>query len=190
MKHIDPFYWYLRLALRKLQGTMLHKEEVAFVQENINKHRKVQWVNFFCAVLVFFSLRSIDTNEMSTVIMALLAPVMVMGTAWFAISFGAIPARLIEFSMSITFWMYTAFKVALSTMFLAIAFTTPVLLWPVLLLIYVAVDFSCAQYDTADGLKAGLDEALLKHSRAALIYYQREGISTEGDEGSSSTPQP
>lgn len=41
---------------------------------------------------------------------------------------------------------------------------------------------SCIQHDTADGLKAGLDEALLKHSRAALMYYLKQGISTEEEE--------
>ena len=39
---------------------------------------------------------------------------------------------------------------------------------------------SCIQYDCTDALKVGLDDALLKHSRAAIRYYQeREGISVD-----------
>lgn len=179
MKRFDPFYWYLHVAHYRLWKADLKTEERSFVESNINKHRLAQWVNLCASVLVFCTLRTISEDKLGTVISALLAPVMVMGTAWFAMSFGAVPARLIDFSMEITFWMYSGFKVALSTMFLAIGFITPPLLWPVLVFIYVAVDFSCCQYDTADGLKAGLDEALLKHSRAALMFYQQQGIDPE-----------
>jgi hypothetical protein len=126
------------------------------------------------------ALNNTEAGSLNTVITSLIAPVMVMGTAWFAISFGAIPARLLNVSMVITFWMYLAFKLSLTTMFIAIAFIVDPLLWPVLATIYVAIDFSCSLYDTVDALKAGLDEAVLKHSRAALIYYKNKaGINIE-----------
>lgn len=157
-------------------------EERTFVDDNIRKHRLVQWINLFSTILIFISLNSVSEEKLSTLISALLAPVMVLGTAWFAVSFGAVPARLIEYSMVITFWMYVGFKLSFTTMFLAIGFISPMTLWPVLLLIYISVDFSCAQYDTADGLKAGLDEAILKHSRAALRYYKKIGIDDQKDE--------
>jgi hypothetical protein len=163
-------------ANSRLVKANLEENERLFVGANVDKHRLVQWINFLSSILVFFALQKVSQGDMGTVISALLAPVMVMGGAWFAVSFGAIPSKLIECSMSVTFWMYTAFKVSLSTMLLAISFITPWMLWPVLGLIYVAVDFSCIQYDTADGLKAGLDDALLKHSRAALLFYKRQGI--------------
>lgn len=179
LKNVDPFTWYLRLAHRRLITANLTDAEREFVDENIDKHRLVQWVNLLAGILVFISLRSVSDEKMGSVIGALLAPVMVMGAGWFAISFGAVPARLIACSMSVTFWMYTAFRVSLTAMLLAIAVIAPWTLWPVILLVSVAVDFSCTQYDTADGLKAGLDEAQLKHSRAALIYYEREGITPD-----------
>jgi len=179
MKRIDPFYWYLLHIHSTFTKANLEDAERSFVEVNINKHRKVQWVNLGASIMVFCSLQSVSSTDMSTVITALLAPVMVMGAAWFAVSFGAIPGKLIECSLSVTFWMYVAFKTSLSAMFLAIGFITPWMLWPVLCLIYLAVDFSCTQYDTADGLKAGLDEALLKHSRAAWLFYKRQGITEE-----------
>ncbi len=185
MKKLDPFYWYMILAHRQLLKAHLHAEEKIFVFTNINKHRTAQWINLFAAVIIFFALRSVPRADMGSVISALLAPVMVMGGAWFSLSFGAIPARLIDCSMSVTLWMYTGFKVSLTTMFLALGFITPPLLWIVFAVIYLAMDLSSTVYDTADGLKAGLDEAVLKHSRAALIYYNSQGIRVE-DENSSS----
>jgi hypothetical protein len=180
-KLLDPFYWYLRIAHRRLFKAELKKEERAFIAKNINKHRLIQWLNLLAAIFVFYTLQAVSPDKIGTVITALIAPVMVMGTAWFAISFGAIPARLIELSLEITFWVYLAFKLSLTVMFLAIGVITPALLWPVLILIYIAIDFSCAQYDTCDGLKAGLDEALLKHSRAAIIYYKDQGVDIDLD---------
>lgn len=179
MKKIDPFYWYLMAIHRCLLKAKLKMDERAFVDSNINKHRLAQWINLLAIPSIFLSLKAVASDQMSTVIMALLAPVMVMGAAWFGISFGAIPARFIHFSMEITFWMYAAFKLSLTTMFLAIGFVSPWMLWPVLVFIYLAVDFSCTQYDTADGLKAGLDEAVLKHSRAAVLFYGEQGIKIE-----------
>ncbi len=173
---MDPFYWYLKFALRHLYKAQLKIEERIFIVHNINKHRLVQWINLAGAFLVFSAIQSVTFEKIDTVITALIAPVMIMGTAWFSVSFGSIPERFIDFSIEITFWLYMAFKLSLTTMFLAISVVSPNLLWPVLALIYIAVDFSCAQYDTCDGLKAGLDDVLLKHSRAALIYYQDQGI--------------
>lgn len=178
MKKLDPMYWILRLIVHRFSAAKLQKNEREFVDENINKHRLVLWLNLLGAVVTFFGLRTFD-GEIINLIAALLAPVMVMGTAWFGISFGAVPAKLIDSSMSITFWMFLAFMVSFSAMMIALGFISPPLMWPVYGVIYVGAVTSCIQYDTADGLKAGLDEALMKHSRAALIYYQKQGIMDE-----------
>lgn len=176
----DPFMWFLRWILSGFyKGGKLDKPEREFVDENMAKHYKVLWVNVVSSVLVFISLREVGNADLGVVITALLAPVVVLGGGWFVMSFGAIPAKLISISMTITSWMFTAFLVSLSTMFIAIGFVTPWTIWPVMVLIYVSTVISCIIYDTADGLKAGLDEAQLKHSRAALRYYARQGIQPE-----------
>jgi len=112
-------------------------------------------------------------------ITALIAPIMITGVAWFSISFGGIPQKLMSVAMSITFWMFVAFQISLSAMLIVLCFALPIIIWPVLFLIYVSVTISCILYDTSDGLKAGLDDALLKHSRAALTWYKQMGIKTE-----------
>ncbi|MAF80242.1 hypothetical protein CL629_04150 [bacterium] len=178
---IDPIYWLLRLILRNFINAELTKVEKRFVQNNIDKHRGVIWVNIIVSVFVFLGLSNTPEDTISLVITSLIAPVMVMGAAWFAISFGGIPQKLINIAMSVTFWMFTAFVVSLSAMFIAVGFVTNPYLWPALIIIYLGALFSCIMYDTSDGLKAGLDETQLKHSRAALAYYEKEGIRPEDE---------
>jgi uncharacterized membrane protein len=142
----------------------------------------VLWVNVIATIFIYESLRRTSLENVGTVIASLIAPVMVLGTAWFAISFGGVPQRLINIAMSVSFWMFAAFIVSLSAMFIAVAFVTSQYLWPVLAFVYLGALISCIQYDTADGLKAGLDEAVLKHSRAALAYYHKQGIQEEEED--------
>ncbi|OGH66497.1 MAG: hypothetical protein A3J66_04440 [Candidatus Magasanikbacteria bacterium RIFCSPHIGHO2_02_FULL_47_14] len=61
-------------------------------------------------------------------------------------------------------------------MYLALLSVTPFTTWPVWTIILVGTFWACEQYDTTDGLKAGLDDAQLKHSRAALRFYAKQGI--------------
>lgn len=181
MKNLDPdpFYLFLHLILRRFLKSGLEVRETLFVLNNINKHRKVLWINLICATLVFLALRETRVEDMGVLITCLIAPVMLTGTAWFAISFGGVPAKLIEVAMSITFWMFTAFMISLTTMFLTVCYILPFFIWPVLFLIYLGVIVSCILYDTCDGLKAGLDDALLTHSKTAIRYYRKMGIDPE-----------
>ncbi|KKW44109.1 MAG: hypothetical protein UY95_C0037G0004 [Parcubacteria group bacterium GW2011_GWA2_56_7] len=157
LRRIDPFYHILHLVLRGLLTSGLTKPELAFVQDNLNKHRKVLWIDFFSTFGVLFGLRGATAEELGIVITALLAPVMVMGAAWFAISFGGIPGKLIDTAMTVTFWMFTAFAVSFSAMAVAVMMVSPIPVWPALVLIFGAALVSCILYDTMDGLKVGLD---------------------------------
>lgn len=179
MKKFDPIVIFLQFILRKFLSKKLSEENKAFIADNMRKHRLVLWLNLPISVLVFLSLLYTPPENVSTVIMALLAPVMVLGGAWFAISFGAVPAELLDAAMEITFWMFTAFVASLSAMFLAVGFVASPFLWPVLTLIYFAAIASCIQYDTADGLKAGLDQAVLTHARYAVAFYQKQGVAVD-----------
>jgi len=179
---MEPIAWFLKLIHRGFFSSQLKEEEKAFIKDNIRKHRIVLWINVVAAIFIYESLRRTPLESVGTVIASLIAPVMVLGTAWFSISFGGVPQRLINVAMSVSFWMFTAFVSSLSAMFIAVAFVTSPYLWPVLALIYLGALISCIQYDTADGLKVGLDEAVLKHSRAALAYYHKQGIQEEEEE--------
>lgn len=175
----DPMVWFLEAILSGFLKSELGEEEHGFVKDNIQKHRKALWVNIFSSVLVILGLFSTPTEAIAVVITSLLAPVMILGVAWFAISFGGVPKKLISVAMSTTLWMFVSFLSSLSAMFIAVGFVTSFLLWPVLAIIYLGVVVGCIQYDTADGLKAGLDEAQLTHSRYAVKFYLKQGITPE-----------
>ncbi len=181
---IDPMMYLARFIVRPFLESSIAKDEKQFILENVDKHRKAFWITAISAICVFIGLRSLSVSELTTVVSALIAPVMLLGTAWFAISFGGVPTKLLHVAVSITFFMFTAFLVSLTTMFVAISFISPSILYPVFALIYVATVVSCIQYDCTDALKVGLDDALLRHSRAAIRYYQeREGINIDENKG-------
>jgi len=178
MKNIDPIYWFLRLILLKFIAVE-RAEGREFVLQNLEKHRKVLWLDIIGGILVYFGVKG--SGDINTVVLALIAPVTVMGAAWFAVSFGAVPKKLISEAMSITFWMFLGFTLSLTAMFVSVAYISPIVLWPVLLVILLAAIISCIKYDTADGLKAGLDEAVLTHTRYAIEYYKKSGIKPAKD---------
>lgn len=179
MKKLDPIYWILRLILKQFFSASLDSAEEQFVNENINKHRLALWINVIAGILVYSGIKSV--TDVNALVLALIAPVTVMGAAWFAVSFGAIPKKLLSEAMAVTFWMFLGFSVSLTTMFIAVAYISPIILWPVLFIIFIAAIVSCIKYDTADGLKAGLDEAVLTHSRYAIEYYRKTGIKPDSD---------
>jgi len=183
MHKIDPFYYFLRLVLARFYKSDLGDEDLDFVNENLNKHRIAQWVNLVVTMGSGYGVAGAPPESLGTLIPGLLGPVMVLGAAWFSISFGGIPSKLIDVAMSVTFWMFTAFIASFSAMFVAVAVITPWPVWPALATIYIGTVISCVQYDTTDGLKAGLDETQLKHSRAALMDYATRGIDPDGEEG-------
>ncbi len=79
--------------------------------------------------------------------------------------------------------MFTAFLVSLAAMMEAVSMITPWPIWPALFIIFYGAMNACIKYDTADGLKAGLDDALLKQSRAAILFYLKEGVKLPDDDG-------
>lgn len=175
IKKIDPVYLLLQnvVLARFIRGDIT-REERCFVFDNIEKHRRAMWINLICSTLVVWGLFKAPKDHVDGLIAALLGPVLVFGGAWFALSFGGIPKRIIDVAMSITFWMFMAFLTSMTTMFLVVAYVSPFPFWPVLALIYCAAYVACVQFDTADGFKAGLDEANLNCSRATLTYLEKK----------------
>jgi len=169
---MDPIVMFLKFILRGFLKAQLEEDEMAFVGDNIRKHRIALWVNVAASVFVYLGLRDTPSESIATVIASLLAPVMVLGGAWFAISFAGVPKRLLDVAMVTTLWMFIAFIVSLTAMFISVGFVTSPFLWPVLGLVYLGVIVGCVQYDTADGLKAGLNEAQLKHATLAIEDYE------------------
>jgi hypothetical protein len=102
---IDPVYWISFFLSAPIFDYPLQTNEIDFIHDNIKKHRKVIWVNIVSSICVFFSLRGQSIAELNSLISALLAPAFVTGGAWFAITFGGVPQRLLPLAINITLWM-------------------------------------------------------------------------------------
>ncbi len=150
--------------------------QLEFLEANARKHCKVLWVMLTTVILSLLGCFNTPPQEISTVLTATLGPMMLLGGAWFAVSFGGIPAQLLNVAISITFWMFSAFMASLTVAMIAVCFVTSPILWPIWLLIYIATYVACVMYDTADCFKAGLDEAVLTHARYAIASYLEQGV--------------
>ena len=173
-KH-DPMYLLVNSLICRRLIKDLEGRQKKFVEDNSNKHRWVLWINVFLAALVYYGLSDVPIEEMSTIVSSLMAPAFITGGAWFAISFGGVPVKLLDRAVDITFWTFSAFTVSLSTMAVAVYFVTNIYLASVFVLIIVTVIISSILYDNVDGLKVGLDEALLKGNLANIEYLLNKG---------------
>ena len=188
---MDPFNWFLKKIHSGFYRKGLKDYEQSFIEKNIKKHRGVLWIDALVVVLTYFGLRDMPNSVISTLVNALIAFAVVFGGAWFAITFAAIPGRLIHISMYITFTMFAAFTSSVIMMFGSVALLihsvapsviSELCLDLLLVFIYIAGFIGAVLYDTGDGLKAGLDELQLKQSRAMLMWLKQEySIEPTGD---------
>ncbi|MCX6714311.1 MAG: hypothetical protein NTX72_00670 [Candidatus Uhrbacteria bacterium] len=167
---LDPIYWFAYMLSASILDFPLRESEIEFVHDNIIKHRKVLWCNLIMAMLVAKGLTGLSIVQVDTLIGSLVAPAFITGGAWFAITFGGVPKRLLPLAIDITFWMFAAFTVSLTTMFVGLCFVLPPLVLVVFGFILFAILVSAVRYDNVDGLKIGLDEALLMHSLTHINY--------------------
>jgi len=191
----DPIYRFLDQIVfrglfqppkRSVKGAFeqITAADMDFLVENLNKHRLVLWLNvILAAYLAFSGLAAIlKFGDPSTVVTGLLAPAMITGGAWYAVSFGGIPEKFISSAFVLTFCMFLAFTLSITLLVALLFKLTP---WPVgvffLLPIYAGLYLASILYDNLDGLKIGLDTALLKFSRASLNFYQKHGLVVRED---------
>jgi len=171
---LDPMFWlaYLFSYFMLTPKYKLNKVEIAFILDNIDKHRKVLWINILGGCMVFISLSDNSPQQLSALISVLMAPAFITGGAWFAITFGGVPQKLLDAALVITLWMFAAFTLSLTTMSIVAYYILDgeLLMLIVLLFINFAVMMSAILYDNIDGLKVGLDEALKDNSQATLRY--------------------
>jgi len=174
---IDPMFWisYIFSYFLLTEKYKLNKTELSFILDNIDKHRKVLWVNFIGGYMVFTSLSDNSPEQLSALISVLMAPAFITGGAWFAITFGGVPQKLLDAALIITFWMFSAFTLSLTTMSIVAYYILngEILMLIVLLFINFAVIISAILYDNIDGLKVGLDEALKDNSQATLRFLKK-----------------
>lgn len=195
INRFDPIYIFLdRLVFRGLFQPPKRSVKGAFEQitaadtdflvENLNKHRIVLWLNLILSG--YLAASGLDAilkhGDPTVVVTGLLAPAMITGGAWYAVSFGGIPEKFISSAFVLTFCMFLAFTLSMTLLISLLCKLTP---WPVgtffLIPIYGGLYVASILYDNLDGLKIGLDTALLKFSRASLNFYQKHGLVIDRD---------
>ncbi|MCB9805828.1 hypothetical protein H6775_01555 [Candidatus Nomurabacteria bacterium] len=176
----DPFYILLKKVI--LPDFFRHKfsdKETLFLAENTRKHSNSLWLVSVFAIIAHFGFVLLDSSEILTVIFILLGIATISGSAWFSISFGGVPIKFINSALQVTFWLLFSFELSLVMSVMAIYVVAPTLLVIPLIAVVCGIVLAAIKYDTVDGFKVGLDDYLLKHSRAALVYYkEKEGIDT------------
>ena len=174
---LDPLFWlaYSFSYFLLTPKYDLKKGEIAFILDNIDKHRKVIWVNLLGGLMVFTSLMGNSPEQLTALVSVLMAPAFITGGAWFAITFGGVPEKLLDAALIITLWMFSAFTLSLTTMSILAYYILDGnwLILSVLLFINFAVILSAILYDNIDGLKVGLDETLKSNSQATLRYLKK-----------------
>lgn len=155
--------------------------ELDFLVENLNKHRKILWLNI--VLVIYLYLHGLDSilsqGHPEIVVTGLLAPAMITGAAWFAVSFGGIPEKFINIAVTLTFAMFLSFTLSMTLLSLLLIKLTPGIIgFGVILPIYLSLYLASMFYDNVDGLKIGLDSTLLKFSRASINFYQKHGLIT------------
>jgi hypothetical protein len=174
----DPLYWLAYALCYPVLRVNLNAYEAAIIRQNIKKHRIVFWITVLGGGLAWYGISISDRDKMGEIVAAMLAPSVVTGTAWFAISFGGVQEKLLDAAIGLTKWMFAAFTLSLVTMAIAIM---QVVSWPVALVVWAIIAlviFSAITYDNVDSLKIGLDDALRRHSLTMLLKLHSDGITT------------
>lgn len=192
INRIDPVYILLdRVLFKKLfqppkpkKGNGFEKLEIAeidFLTENLKKHRIILWINIIVTIyLTFYGIDIIlEYGNTSIVVTGLLAPAMITGTAWFSVSFGGIPEKFISIAFTLTLIMFLSFTLSMTLLTCLLIKITPITISVLIIIpIYLSLYISSMLFDNVDGLKIGLDSALLKFSKATINYYQKQGLIT------------
>lgn len=158
----------------------LEKNEKAFLMDNAKKH--IQSLLGMIAMLPFmiYGLHIADRAMLPVLVGGLVSPVVVTGTAWFVITFGAVPEKLLGIAMVLTRKMFGAFTESLTLAFLAVGWVCPWPLWVVLAMIWIKVYHAAFLYDCVDGLKTGLEPTMLENCRYGTKFFRRQlGVNEE-----------
>lgn len=193
VNRVDPIYLFLdRILFKSLfqppkannpeEYEIIEEAQVDFLVENMKKHRLILWINILLAVFLTFYGLEVLLNQGSTaiVVTGLLAPAMITGGAWYAISFGGIPEKFISIAFTLTLCMFLSFTLSMTLLTCLLVAITPWFIGIFIILpIYITLYIASMLYDNVDGLKIGLDSTLLKFSRASINYYRKHGLVTQ-----------
>lgn len=150
-------------------GELLETQKGMFVA-NTRKHLKVFVLSVVVAGYVLGVEQYLYPNSSDTILNALFGILFISGTAWFAISFGAVPERFGQFAIKITTQLFSAFTISLFSVLVTACLSLP-WLSPVFVLAFLALYCASVRYDIMDGLKLGVDETVFQQAKLGKIYF-------------------
>lgn len=165
---------FRKLLLTPFASSILTAEQTAFLQENADKHLRVLITLVILTPLMVLGLMQAKSETLPVLVGGLAAPVFVTGGAWFVVTFGAVPDALLGVAMILTRRLFTAFLVSLTLCFIAVGWVSPWPLWPILAIVWWLTWSAAFLYDCIDGLKTGLEPALLENARYGTTFFRRE----------------
>jgi len=164
---------FYKIFLNKIDRTKLNEEQNSFLELNVKKHVKIFILILITMPYVYFVITRFYLDKIDIVMTALLGVLFVSGTAWYAISFGTVPARFLEFALEITSYLFAGFTVSLAAVLIAGSIAVPFLI-PILFIAFFNLYAASVKYDIADSLKIGIDEAMFKHAIVGRRYFTKE----------------
>lgn len=171
----DPFYWLSYLLCWPVLNNEMETSQTNVIELNIEKYRFVLWVNFIFGIIASRGFFVTEKGDITVVLIAITAPTIVLGGAWFSISFGGVPDKLLKAAVSLTKWLFVAFCMCLITAALAITHIASIEISIVFIAVVLIAIFSAITYDNLDSLKIGLDDTLRRQSLTALAKLGSEG---------------
>lgn len=171
---LNVFYRiYYKLFLGELDLNKLNTEQKELTIINIKKHTHIFLLMLLTLPYTYYILSNFYVDKIDVVMTALLGALFVSGTAWFAITFGAIPERFMNFAIKTTAYLFTAFAVSLTAVF-AVGLLEVPLISPILFIIFISLYTASVKYDVVDALKIGIDEAIFKHAKVGRVYFLKQ----------------
>lgn len=156
--------------------------------ENTKKYLRVFLLSSFIAAYVLTIEHFLYPASSELILNALFGILFISGTAWFAITFGAVPERFGGFAIKITAQLFSAFTISLFSVLVTACLSLP-WLSPVFIIAFLALYSASVRYDIMDGLRIGVYETLFQQAKLGKIYFG-QNIRKESQGDKPKTDQP
>lgn len=164
---------YFKIFLGKIDKSKLDKDQLEVLDLNLKKHVRIFLLLLLVMPYVYFVTTNFYADKIDIVINALFGVLFISGAAWYAISFGAVPVKFMDFAIHITSYLFASLAVSMASVFVAASIAVP-LLSPVLFIAFYSLYAASVKFDVVDALKLGIDETVYQHAKVGRLYFLRE----------------
>lgn len=164
---------YFKIFLNKIDRSKLDKDQLEILNLNLKKHMRIFLLLLLVMPYVYFVITNFYADQIDLVISSLFGVLFISGAAWYAISFGAVPVKFMDFAVHITAYLFTSLAVSMAAVLVAASIAVP-LLSPILFIAFYSLYAASVKFDVVDALKLGIDETVFQHAKVGRIYFQRE----------------